>query len=219
MQVFWPRASVSTVKEPLLGSIVLLGGTGGVGLELLKKLIEKTENNIIVTVRSRKKLLSSMSIKGLERRVSVVEWEYQDKTSIDQLIKLIQVSLKSNIVGYVNCISEANLVKQDILDTGLDELFLNVQKECSTNLSVIRKLVGSKLLKAGSIVFIGSSAADDLDSDWISYSLSKVLQRRVVKYLAKRLGPLGVRVNEVVPGMIESDLISHLTIKNLAIQK
>ncbi|WP_172135820.1 SDR family NAD(P)-dependent oxidoreductase [Adlercreutzia sp. ZJ473] len=57
----------------------------------------------------------------------------------------------------------------------------------------------------GSIVFINSLAGFKA-AGFLPYSASKGAIRSWTKLLAKKLAPLGVRVNAIIPGMIDTDM-------------
>jgi len=59
--------------------------------------------------------------------------------------------------------------------------------------------------KSGSIVFISSSAAFDGGAN-IEYSASKAAVIGAAKRIAKELGPFGIRVNTVAPGLTSTDM-------------
>lgn len=57
----------------------------------------------------------------------------------------------------------------------------------------------------GSIVVLSSMAALKVDG-MLAYTATKGALLRMVPYLAKRLGPQGIRVNAIAPGLVDTDM-------------
>jgi NAD(P)-dependent dehydrogenase (short-subunit alcohol dehydrogenase family) len=83
---------------------------------------------------------------------------------------------------------------QKILDVNLTGALLTAQHAC-------RRLVP---LKRGSVVFVASIAGIDPLPGLGAYSVSKAGLLGLMRVLARELGPAGVRVNAIAPGLIET---------------
>ena len=64
--------------------------------------------------------------------------------------------------------------------------------------------------KSGTIIFTSSITAIDGNSGQLSYGASKSAFTSVVKTLALELGPIGIRVNAVAPGVINTEMTRKL---------
>jgi 3-oxoacyl-[acyl-carrier protein] reductase len=65
--------------------------------------------------------------------------------------------------------------------------------------------------KTGRIVNIGSQATDGVPtSGWLHYTLAKTAQAALTRSLALELGPMGIGVNTVAPGMTDTNLIGDI---------
>jgi 3-oxoacyl-[acyl-carrier protein] reductase len=64
--------------------------------------------------------------------------------------------------------------------------------------------------KAGSIVVLASIVGEVGSAGQTAYAASKAAVAAVARSAAKELGPRGIRVNAVAPGLIQTDMISHL---------
>jgi 3-oxoacyl-[acyl-carrier protein] reductase len=65
--------------------------------------------------------------------------------------------------------------------------------------------------RTGSIVNVASSAAIDGNPGRSVYGASKAAVITLTKASARELGPLGIRVNAVAPGMTATDMLSSMT--------
>jgi NAD(P)-dependent dehydrogenase (short-subunit alcohol dehydrogenase family) len=83
---------------------------------------------------------------------------------------------------------------QKILDVNLTGALLTAQQAC-------RRLLP---LKKGSLVFVSSVAGLDPMPGIGAYSVSKAGVLGLARTLAKELGPAGIRVNALAPGLVET---------------
>lgn len=63
----------------------------------------------------------------------------------------------------------------------------------------------------GNIVLMGSVAGEDGATGQVLYAATKAAIGGIVRSAAKELGPRGIRVNSVVPGIIDTDLTAGLS--------
>lgn len=71
--------------------------------------------------------------------------------------------------------------------------------------------------KAGSIVTVSSMWGQVGGSCEVAYSATKGAVIAYTKALAKELGPSGIRVNCVAPGVIDTDMNGHLSAEDLSV--
>lgn len=64
--------------------------------------------------------------------------------------------------------------------------------------------------KAGAIVNIGSVAGLDLAAGNVAYGVSKAALMAFTQTLAAEVGPMGVRVNAVAPGLVDTEMATHM---------
>ena len=73
--------------------------------------------------------------------------------------------------------------------------------------------------KKGVIINMGSNAGIDPQPGKIAYGSSKAAVMMMTKCLAKEVGPMGIRVNAIAPGPVETEMIHQYkddVLKNLA---
>ena len=64
--------------------------------------------------------------------------------------------------------------------------------------------------KAGAIVNIGSIAGLDLAAGNVAYGVSKAALMAFTQTLAAEVGPMGVRVNAVAPGLVDTEMATYM---------
>ena len=83
-------------------------------------------------------------------------------------------------------------------------------------LAIIQK-ISKRMVKQhnGCIINMGSLAGLESQPGKIAYGSSKAAVMLMTRCLAKELGPLGVRVNSIAPGPVETEMIQQYTDKML----
>jgi len=98
---------------------------------------------------------------------------------------------------------------QDLTAADFDEVFsVNVKSQF---LCIKRALPHMLRQKSGSIVNVSSMWGEVGGSCESLYSASKAAVIGMTKAMAKELGPSGIRVNCVAPGVIDTDMNGHLS--------
>ncbi|HEX6499586.1 MAG TPA: 3-oxoacyl-ACP reductase FabG [Micromonosporaceae bacterium] len=64
--------------------------------------------------------------------------------------------------------------------------------------------------KSGAIVVLASIVGEHGSAGQTAYAASKAAVAAIARSTAKELGPRGIRVNAVAPGLIDTDMIAHL---------
>ncbi|TDC64631.1 SDR family oxidoreductase [Micromonospora sp. KC207] len=96
------------------------------------------------------------------------------------------------------------MIKPDLVARMLDT---NVAGTISSVQAAARVMMRKK---SGSIVLLASILGERGSAGQTAYAASKAAVAAVAKSAAKELGPRGIRVNAVAPGIIETDLIRDL---------
>jgi meso-butanediol dehydrogenase/(S,S)-butanediol dehydrogenase/diacetyl reductase len=77
-------------------------------------------------------------------------------------------------------------------------------------MALVRDAIPALRSRGGVVINIGSTVARIAKRNMAAYSSSKLALEQATRCLAVELGPLGIRVNCVAPGMTSTDMISHL---------
>jgi len=77
-------------------------------------------------------------------------------------------------------------------------------------MALIRDAIPALRARGGAVVNVGSTVARLAKPNMAAYSTSKLALEQATRCLAVELGPIGIRVNCVAPGMTSTDMIAHL---------
>ena len=115
---------------------------------------------------------------------------HQDKVAVDALINIAGITKDSLFqmvsMSDMKTVFEVNLFAQILFSQYITKMMLKN--------------------RSGSIVFISSISGLDGNIGQLSYSSSKAAIVGVVKTLSAELGPQGIRVNAVAPGVIDTEM-------------
>mgnify|MGYP000554314992 CR=1 FL=1 len=195
-------------------SILITGGSGKVGFQLVKHFLKK--NYKVVTTTRNKKKFQENNLSKLEsdilKNLNVIEVDFIENEAIEKISNYLveRKIILENIIHNARCldflkIEEDNSVSKENFS---GEFYLDVIFPYHLNLSVIKQQDGE--LK--NIVFVSSiygivaptpGLYDDFNkSSPINYGVSKAAQIHLTKELAVRLGP-ETRVNCISFGGIK----------------
>lgn len=194
-------------------SAFITGSTRGIGREIATYLVSQ---GWTVAIHGRDISQASSVAKQLGNQAipfafDVANTDYMGKALFD-FSKAFQ--------GLDAVIHSAGVMKDAPLGLLSDELISEVLE---TNTVSALKLVQlcSRIMskkKSGSIVLINSVVGLDGAVGQSLYSMSKSALSGLVNSAAKELGPRGIRINAVAPGLINTELINGLSIEVLAEQ-
>ncbi len=180
-------------------SVLITGGSRGIGAACVKKFCERGWN---VYFTYNKSAQQAMQI-SVETGAQALQCDVSDKTQVEGICKSILAG------GGVDCIvNNAGIAQQklftDITENDWDRMFdVNVKGMFFIISAFAPHLINKK---CGSIVNISSVWGIDGGSCEVHYSASKAAVIGFTKALAAELGPSGIRVNCVAPGVIDTDM-------------
>lgn len=186
-------------------TVLITGASGSIGTYIADKFARngynivyqynKNENKPVVLALS--KITNVLPVKA-------------DLTKQKEIENLVDVASKT--FGRIDCL--VNNAGISSVKLSLDESYDSICNIMSTNLIsaiYLTSLVIPKLNKDGSIINISSIWGRFGGSLETTYSASKAGIIGYTKALAKELGPAGVRVNAVAPGLIKSKMNNNIS--------
>jgi 2-deoxy-D-gluconate 3-dehydrogenase len=149
------------------------------------------------------------AIEALGRRAHVVQVDLADGRAAEQAVDTAAEALGRLDV----CVCNAGIISRaPVLDVPLEEfdavLAVNVGSAFAVSRAAARRFVASGA--GGRIVHIASVTSFHGSAQAAAYSVSKGAVAQLVKSQANEWARLGIRVNAVAPGWVETDLTAPL---------
>ena len=189
---------------------LITGGSRGIGAACVRAFAEDGYAVAFLYNNSRDKaetLVQSLQVEG--RDVSAYQCDVSDPAQVQAVIADILRTYR-RVDALVNCAGIAHIgLFTDMTEDEWDHLFaVNVRSAFSVTRAVLPGMISAQ---KGSIVNVSSMWGEVGASCEVAYSATKAALIGMTKALAKEVGPSGVRVNCVTPGVIDTDMNAQLT--------
>jgi NAD(P)-dependent dehydrogenase (short-subunit alcohol dehydrogenase family) len=190
----------------LAGKVALVTGAGrGIGEAIALKFASEGAD-LVLAARTQAQLDEvKKKIEGMGRRAVAVATDMQDS---QQAVALAEAALKA--FGHVDIVvsnagASANVPISDVTS----EVWRTIQ---ATNLegpiAMLQKLAPQMFARhSGNVIFISSIRGTGGVPYGGAYAASKAAINSVTKTLACEWGPQGVRVNAILPGPVDTDMV------------
>jgi NAD(P)-dependent dehydrogenase (short-subunit alcohol dehydrogenase family) len=193
-------------------NILVTGSSAGIG-KAISIACSTMGANLVITGRDVNRLKATMEVLNKEQNNEFILADLSNDDDIDRLVQSLPVL--DGVVfnaGIVKTVPVSFIKKeyiQDVFDVNFTSSVLLIQKILSQK----------KIKKGGSICFISSVASNYVNLGNSLYSASKGAVNSFTKALALELATKNIRVNAILPGFIETDILKNSgidddTIKN-----
>ncbi len=202
-------------------TVLITGASGGIGQAIAKRFALDGYQTILhynknpESVESLKHALEKLGCSN----VLTLGGDLTDPKELDAMVAFISAQ---NITVDV-LINNAGIKAEAPIDLMSDAVFASVMR---TNVNgafmITKRLVPAmKKQKYGRIINITSGIAKDGMANQVNYGASKAALENMTKSLAQELGPYGITVNSVAPGLIETNMTRDISreIKDAYIKK
>ena len=189
---------------------LITGGSRGIGAACVRAFADDGYAVVFLYNNSREKaeaLVQQLRTEG--RDVSAWQCDVSDAAQVHTVIADILRTYR-RIDALVNCAGIAHIALfTDMTEEEWDRLFaVNVRSAFSVTKAVLPGMISRQ---NGAIVSVSSMWGEVGASCEVAYSATKAALIGLTKALAKEVGPSGVRVNCVTPGVIDTDMNAQLT--------
>jgi len=190
-------------------SVLVTGASGGIGQAVVAACIERGAT-VFAGGRSEETLGAMQETFGKAFRPLVydVTDEQAVKDTFRQLQRQVSDGLAPPLFGLVN--NAGVMLESPLSVTSMDKLKqqLNINFLAPYQHMQLASRLMSRL-RRGSIVNIVSQVSEQGSKGMSAYAASKAALTGATKSLAKELAPVGIRVNAVAPGFIDTPLTEH----------
>lgn len=190
----------------MTGRVALVtGATGGLGQAIVRAL---AADGFLVVAHHRRNEAASAAlceeVRGAGGAIEAVTFDLRDPTAVSDAVRALgkahgRLDVLVNNAGRVDDGPFALMDERswaDVVDTNLGGTF-------RVSRAAARVMLARK---EGSIVNVASVAGLRASPYQANYSAAKAGMLGLTRTLARELGPLGIRVNAVVPGLIEAGM-------------
>lgn len=194
----------------MMENVVVTGGSRGLGLGIASKLAVAGYRVIAVARRESEQLLCVMRRSEQERQGSLVfrSFDLENVTGIPDLVK----ELRKNLGPIYGLVNNAGLGTSGVLATMRDSQIQRLIQLNTVSPIILTKCVVRSMMAQGRgrIVNVGSIVSSTGYSGLSVYSATKAALVGFTRSLAREVGPLGINVNAVAPGFVETDMTESL---------
>lgn len=188
--------------------VLITGGSRGLGKDMALQLAQRGKN-LIITYRAQKEEAEKVvaAIRELGRTAVALALDTEQSDSFDAFAASVKASLKedfstASLSGLIN--NAGTGAHSKIADTAAATLDQMYRTHLKGPFLLTQKLL--PLLGAGASVINVSSGLSRFSYDgYAAYAMMKGAIDTLTRYQAKEFGPLGIRVNVIAPGAIETD--------------
>lgn len=193
-------------------NVIVTGGSRGIGLSITRRLVSEGYRVVAVARRESDELREEIA-----RSDGALSFSTLDLSDIDAIPDFV-LALKKEFGAPYGLVNNAGLGTEGLLAT-----MHNSQIEMLTRVNVTAPIILSKyvvrnMMSAGSgrIVNISSIIASTGYSGLSVYGATKAALVGFTKSLAREVGRMGVTVNAVAPGFIETEMTASLGVEDRA---
>jgi NAD(P)-dependent dehydrogenase (short-subunit alcohol dehydrogenase family) len=193
----------------VVGHAVVLGGSGGIGSEIVRALVANGASAISFTYGRNKGAADQLAkeLRDLNIKVHLSSLDQSDIEAVERFLDDAVNSTGEEIAIAVNSIGiSPNVPLEEQTIEEWRKVFEVNTIGCFFSTRTIAKRMKEKGMK-GSIVLITSSNGINSQSQISAhYDSSKAAQGHMMKILAEFYAPHGIRINGIAPGWIETHM-------------
>ncbi len=188
-------------------TIVITGGTKGIGLAIAQGLVGRGEPLLLGYNSDGQAADAAVArLTGLGARATAMA---ADLGTIEGAAALMERAgaLGGPITGLIH--SAAMIYPTNLLDADLEMVSRAVQTNGLSLLYLVRKAMPF-MERGASIIFVSSAGARVSQPRYGALGTAKALAESILRYLAPELAPLGMRINAIAPGLMETDSVANM---------
>ena len=182
-----------------MSNVLIIGGSRGIGAEAVRQFAK--DNRVVFTYfKSEREADALRQETGATPVRCDVKFSNSVKVAVDKAFEVlgtIDVLICNAAISDINVITDIGEERwEEVIDTNLNGVYYAVNYVLPSMIS----------RKTGSIITVSSMWGQVGASCEVAYSAAKAGVIGLTKALAKEVGPSGIRVNSIAPGMIDTDM-------------
>lgn len=195
-------------------TVLITGASRGIGREIARQFALENYNVIINYNKSEDKALALLAeIGSIGGTAIAVKADVSSKNEVKNMLEIINEQFGGVDVLVNNAAIASQTLFTDITEAEWDRIFdVNVKGAFNCTQAVLPKMIHNK---SGKIINISSIWGITGASCEVHYSATKAALIGFTKSLAKEVGPSGITVNCVAPGVIDTEMNSNLSQETL----
>lgn len=187
---------------------LVTGASRGLGKDMAIRLAEK-KTDVIITYRTKEEEANEVvtQIENRGQKAVALHLDMSDFNSIDPFIKRLLASLQSkwDTASFDFLINNAGMGATVPFEQVTEELFNEFLNVHFKGIYFLTQRCLPNINQGGSIINISTGTTRFTNPGYSVYASMKGGIEVFTKYLAKELGPKGIRANVVAPGPVETD--------------
>ena len=186
---------------------IITGGSRGIGFATAQRFLEEGAT-VILTASSETTATKALNALKAEFPQGKIEGIWPDLTDLTQVTAAFdQVAKKYGRVDIL--VNNAGVSESTPLDKYTEELFDKVMDLNVKGVFNCTRAVTDIMVRQGGGVILNTSSMVSLygQPSGMAYPVSKFAVNGMTRSLARELGPKGIRVNAVAPGITETDMM------------
>ncbi len=204
-----------TTEGTLAGKLALVtGGSRGIGRGIALALAGAGADVLVHYARRTRAAAAVVEeIRGLGRKAESIRANLADRPKVDAMLDWVEARGGCDIF----VANAASGVFGSTLETSDKYWDWTMDINARSVLHCVQRLAPAMVARGwGRVVAITSLGSTRVISSYGAVGLSKAILESLVRYLAVELGPRGIAVNAISPGLVETDVIATLPVDGLA---
>ena len=187
---------------------IVSGGSKGLGESICRKILVDNDKNVVITFARSSTETTEKLKKEFKKRYFFYEFDLDKVDLIHEFINSL-IKTHGEICGLVNNAAVgADGILAAMHETEIiSSININITSQILLTKYVARNMIKSR---SGSIVNISSIVSNTGYNGLSVYSFAKAGQIGFTKSLSRELGKVGIRVNAVLPGFMETEMTSSI---------
>ncbi|MGN8912894.1 elongation factor P 5-aminopentanone reductase [Anaerofustis butyriciformans] len=188
-------------------TVVISGASGGIGIAISKVFYNEGYNIVLLYNRNKKVLEDEFSLN--DKRVLMLKGDLSKESDVLKIKEEVYSSFNSVDIIVNNAgISLVKFFDETTCEEWDNVFDVNVKSAFMLTKAFLPDMINKK---SGNIINISSMWGISGASMEVCYSASKAALIGMSKALAKEVGPSGINVNVVAPGVIDTKMNNHLS--------